>query len=249
MISFTRHLASWLGRRGVRVNCVSPGGLRTPDQPSAFVEAYYERRVPLGRLAGTEDIKGAVAFLASDASAVRHRASTCRSTAAGLRCELRRSGRSRRHVLPGRVLARRRIASATARARRPSAIGTIGSRRVRGRRRRSGRAGGRTRRRPSSAQSLRRGPVGRPPVTVSDPARRSIGERRPGRRRSAPGGHRRAPRSRGERSRSAPSSSSSMASITFGCSSSGRSPRVEADRRAPRDSDRAGAGGSPTRGV
>ena len=67
MISFTRHLASWLGPNGVRVNCISPGGLRTPDQPVAFVEAY-ERRVPLARMAGLDDIKGAVAFLASDAS-------------------------------------------------------------------------------------------------------------------------------------------------------------------------------------
>lgn len=67
MIALTRHLASWLGRHGVRVNCVSPGGLRTADQPAPFV-ANYERRVPLRRLAGPEDIKGAVAFLASDAS-------------------------------------------------------------------------------------------------------------------------------------------------------------------------------------
>ncbi len=67
MITLTRHLASWLGRHGVRVNCVSPGGLSDDDQPAAFV-ANYERRVPLHRLAGPEDIKGAVAFLASDAS-------------------------------------------------------------------------------------------------------------------------------------------------------------------------------------
>jgi NAD(P)-dependent dehydrogenase (short-subunit alcohol dehydrogenase family) len=67
MITLTRHLASWLGRHGIRVNCVSPGGLRTPDQPPSFV-ANYERRVPLHRLAGPEDIKGAVAFLASDAA-------------------------------------------------------------------------------------------------------------------------------------------------------------------------------------
>lgn len=67
MITLTRHLASWLGRHGVRVNCLSPGGLRTDDQPAPFV-ANYEQRVPLHRLAGPEDIKGAVAFLASDAS-------------------------------------------------------------------------------------------------------------------------------------------------------------------------------------
>lgn len=68
MIALTRHLASWLGPQGIRVNCVSPGGLGTDDQPAPFVAAY-ERRVPLGRLAGPEDIKAPVAFLASDASA------------------------------------------------------------------------------------------------------------------------------------------------------------------------------------
>jgi NAD(P)-dependent dehydrogenase (short-subunit alcohol dehydrogenase family) len=67
MIGFTRYLACRLGRHGVRVNCISPGGLRDPSQPEAFVRAY-EVRVPLGRLARAEDIKGAVAFLASDAS-------------------------------------------------------------------------------------------------------------------------------------------------------------------------------------
>ena len=67
MIVFTRYLACRLARHGIRVNCISPGGLRDPSQPLAFVRAY-ESRVPLGRLAGPEDIKGAVAFLASDAS-------------------------------------------------------------------------------------------------------------------------------------------------------------------------------------
>lgn len=68
MVGLTRYLASWYGRQGVRVNCLSPGGLRTPDQDPTFVAAY-ERRVPIGRMAGPEDIKGPVAFLASDASA------------------------------------------------------------------------------------------------------------------------------------------------------------------------------------
>jgi len=67
MIAFTRYLACRLARHGIRVNCISPGGLRDPSQPLAFVRAY-ESRVPLGRLAGPEDIKGAVVFLASDAS-------------------------------------------------------------------------------------------------------------------------------------------------------------------------------------
>ena len=67
MISFTRYLAAYYAPHNIRVNCLSPGGLATPDQPAEFV-ANYEARVPLGRLAGTDDIKGPVVFLASDAS-------------------------------------------------------------------------------------------------------------------------------------------------------------------------------------
>ena len=67
MISFTRYLAAYYAPHNIRVNCLSPGGLATPDQPAEFV-ANYEARVPLGRLAGPDDIKGPVVFLASDAS-------------------------------------------------------------------------------------------------------------------------------------------------------------------------------------
>ena len=67
MINFTRYLACYYGRRGVRANCISPGGYFN-DQPPAFVDQYTQR-VPLGRMLGNEDIQGAVVFLASDASA------------------------------------------------------------------------------------------------------------------------------------------------------------------------------------
>ena len=67
MINFTRYLACYYGGRGVRANCISPGGYFN-EQPAAFVEKYCER-VPLGRMLGHEDIQGAVVFLASDASA------------------------------------------------------------------------------------------------------------------------------------------------------------------------------------
>ena len=67
MINFTRYLAAFYAPHGIRANCISPGGLATPDQPAEFV-ASYSSRVPLGRLAGPEDIKGPVVFLASDAS-------------------------------------------------------------------------------------------------------------------------------------------------------------------------------------
>jgi NAD(P)-dependent dehydrogenase (short-subunit alcohol dehydrogenase family) len=68
MVNFTRYLAAFYAPYGIRANCLSPGGLATPDQPAEFVAAY-ESRVPLGRLAGPGDIKGPVVFLASSASA------------------------------------------------------------------------------------------------------------------------------------------------------------------------------------
>lgn len=67
MINFTRHIANYYGKRGVRANCISPGGFFA-NQPEAFVKSYC-KRVPIGRMLNHEDIKGAVVFLASDASA------------------------------------------------------------------------------------------------------------------------------------------------------------------------------------
>lgn len=67
MINFTRYLACYYGKNGIRANCISPGG-HFNQQPAAFVERY-EGRVPLGRMMGHEDLQGAVVFLASDAAA------------------------------------------------------------------------------------------------------------------------------------------------------------------------------------
>ncbi len=67
MINFTRYLAAYYGKPGVRANCISPGGYFN-DQPKPFVDAYC-KRVPIGRMLGNDDIQGAVVFLASDASA------------------------------------------------------------------------------------------------------------------------------------------------------------------------------------
>jgi len=66
MVNFTRYLACYYGKQGVRANCISPGGYYD-NQPAPFVDAYC-KRVPVGRMLGNEDIKGAVVFLASDAS-------------------------------------------------------------------------------------------------------------------------------------------------------------------------------------
>ena len=67
MINFSRFCASYFGRFGVRVNCVSPGGLRVPEHPQRFVDNYSER-TQLGRMAGEDDLKGVIVLLASDAS-------------------------------------------------------------------------------------------------------------------------------------------------------------------------------------
>lgn len=66
MLNFTRWAASILGADNVRVNCLSPGGFFN-NQPAPFVKAYSER-TQLGRMANDTDLKGAIVFLASDAS-------------------------------------------------------------------------------------------------------------------------------------------------------------------------------------
>lgn len=64
--ALTRHYAALWGPRGVRVNTLSPGGVRG-GQDATFV-AEYERRVPMGRMAEPEDLTGPLLFLAGDAS-------------------------------------------------------------------------------------------------------------------------------------------------------------------------------------
>lgn len=66
LLQLTRWLATVLAP-AVRVNAISPGGIRR-DQPQAF-QGRYVARTPLGRMATEEDLKGAVAYLASDLSA------------------------------------------------------------------------------------------------------------------------------------------------------------------------------------
>ena len=66
MLQLSRFAAAKLGPRGVRVNCISPGGFFN-NQDERFVRRYNDRTF-LGRMAGETDLKGAIVFLASDAS-------------------------------------------------------------------------------------------------------------------------------------------------------------------------------------
>jgi len=67
VVAMTRFLAAYWGKSGVRVNCISPGGVSHPGESDEFVERYSSR-VPLGRKANSDEIAGGVVYLASDAS-------------------------------------------------------------------------------------------------------------------------------------------------------------------------------------
>lgn len=64
IINFSRYLASYFGKYGIRVNVVSPGGIIDQQHPS-FIERYNEKS-PLKRMGRPEEIAPAVAFLLSE---------------------------------------------------------------------------------------------------------------------------------------------------------------------------------------
>jgi len=76
MLSYTRLVARELAPRGIRMNCVSPGFMRTPmttgEHFGASLEeqeetlAYFAKRTPMGMLGNALDIAHAMVYLASD---------------------------------------------------------------------------------------------------------------------------------------------------------------------------------------
>jgi NAD(P)-dependent dehydrogenase (short-subunit alcohol dehydrogenase family) len=69
VINLTKTSAIELASRGIRVNAVCPGTVKTAMVPDGDPEiAVVKRMAPLGRIATTEDVEGIYHFLASDES-------------------------------------------------------------------------------------------------------------------------------------------------------------------------------------
>ena len=70
IITFTRELARKWARHGIHVNAIAPGWFPTHMSAGVIVPNREEllERIPLGRFGNEHDLKGAVVFLASNAS-------------------------------------------------------------------------------------------------------------------------------------------------------------------------------------
>jgi 2-deoxy-D-gluconate 3-dehydrogenase len=66
VLGLTKYIATYYEGTEIRCNAISPGGVER-DHDRSFRDAYSQRTV-LGRMAYPHEVKGAVVFLASDAS-------------------------------------------------------------------------------------------------------------------------------------------------------------------------------------
>ena len=66
IINLTRFMASYFGPQQIRINCVSPGGIKDEqNQHPSFIKRY-EAKVPMRRMGTPSDIAPAVSFLLSE---------------------------------------------------------------------------------------------------------------------------------------------------------------------------------------
>lgn len=70
VLQYTRSIAVEYGARGIRSNCICPGGTMTPMMKAIEAERtgvdHFKERHPIGRYAEPEEIAGTVAYLLSD---------------------------------------------------------------------------------------------------------------------------------------------------------------------------------------
>ncbi|MCK8058077.1 MULTISPECIES: 3-oxoacyl-[acyl-carrier-protein] reductase [unclassified Fusibacter] len=68
VIGFTKSVAKEFASRGININAIAPGFIRSDmtDTLSDEVKENYFRNIPMGALGETEDVANAVAFLCSD---------------------------------------------------------------------------------------------------------------------------------------------------------------------------------------
>lgn len=67
IVHMTRHLAAYWAGDGIRVNCLSPGPFPSDKAPAEMVRRLCEK-LPMKRMGRAWELKGAIVFLASDAS-------------------------------------------------------------------------------------------------------------------------------------------------------------------------------------
>ncbi len=66
IIGLTQWLSTWWAKDNIRVNCLVPGGVYN-GQNESFIKAY-SNRIPLDRMASSQDMTGMLLYLLSDSS-------------------------------------------------------------------------------------------------------------------------------------------------------------------------------------
>ena len=68
IVALTKYLAAYWGKKGIRVNCLVPGGISNNGRENKNFVKKYSALSPLGRLGKPDEINGVILLLASNAS-------------------------------------------------------------------------------------------------------------------------------------------------------------------------------------